>query len=155
VTTERIDRAFSAGLLLLGAFVVWKAVEYGYMRDAAPGPGFFPLWIGLGIVVLSAVNLVRSVRGLEPLKETFDRTSLYGTLGIVAAVAAFIVLSPVIGMLLGSALLIPAIALCIRQRWTRRFAATIVLIAVLFPVVCHLLFGVYLRVPLTRGVFGF
>jgi hypothetical protein len=58
-------------------------------------------------------------------------------------------------MLLGSALLIPAIAFCIRPRWTGRFAATVVAMAVVFPVVCYLLFGVYLRVPLERGLFGF
>jgi hypothetical protein len=69
--------------------------------------------------------------------------------------AFFILLALILGMLLDSTLLIPAIAFCIRQRWTGRFAATVVGIALVFPVVCHLLFGVYLRVPLGRGVFGF
>jgi hypothetical protein len=57
-------------------------------------------------------------------------------------------------MLVASGLLVPALAFVIRPRWTRRFAATIVAVAVSFPVLCYYLFAVYLQVPLVRGVFG-
>ena len=153
--TDRIDRLFAGALTLLGVFVVWKSLEYGYMRDATPGAGFFPLWIGLGLTVLSLINLVRSVRGTERLSAIFDRAGVYGPLAIVVAIAVFILLSPWIGMLLASALLIPAIALAMQPRWTARFAVTILAIAVAFPVLCYFLFAVYLNVPLQTGVLGF
>lgn len=155
MNTTRVDRLFAAALLLLGLFIVWRALEYGYMRGNTPGAGFFPLWVGLGLTALSAVNLARSLRGAEVLRTTFDRRGLASTAGIVAAIAAFIVLSPLVGMLAGSALLIPALAFAIRPRWTPRFAATIVTIALVFPVVCYYLFSVYLRVPLQMGPLGY
>lgn len=152
--TTTVDRLFAAGLSLLGLYIIWNALDYGYMREAVPGPGFFPLWVGLGLTVLSAANLVRSLRGHEVLDTEFDRATVAKTLAIVALVIGFILITPLIGMVIASGLLIPAIAFAIRPRWTGRFAATMLVIAVAFPVLCHFLFGVYLQVPLVRGVFG-
>ena len=155
MTTKTIDRLFAGALLLLGLYIVRNALVYGYMRGTTPGPGFFPFWVGLALVGMSAVNLVRSLTGAERLEALFDRAGFLKALAIVAAVVGFILAAPWIGLLLGTALLIPITALVIRPRWTMAFAATIVTIAILFPVVCHYLFAVYLQVPLIEGPFGF
>lgn len=155
MTTTSIDRIFAVALLVLGLYIVRNAVEYGYMSGATPGPGFFPLWVGAGLAVLSVVNLARSLMGVERLDAVFDVVGLWKTLGIVAATVAFILLTPVVGMLLGSGLLIPAVAFIIRPRGSRTFALTVLAIALAFPIVCHFLFGVYLRVPIDRGALGF
>jgi len=155
MTTRAIDRLFACCLILLGAYIIWNAIAYGYMRGTTPGPGFFPLWIGLGIVALSTVNLVRSLAGRDRPDASFDLPGLYKTLAIIAAVIIYIALTPLLGMVAGSAWLIPAIAFIIRPRWDGRFAVTILVIAAAFPVLCHYLFGVYLQVPLATGVLGF
>ena len=155
MTTKAVDRLFAGILLLLGLYIVWNALDYGYMRGTTPGPGFFPLWIGLGLTILSAINVIRSVTGAEKLDATFDAAGLYKALSIFAAIAMFILLTPLIGMLIGTALLIPVIAFVLRPRWTLRFAATIAAIALVFPVACHYLFAVYLQVPLVEGPLGF
>lgn len=152
--TQTIDRIVAFCLLVFGLYVVWNAVDYGYMRGATPGPGFFPFWVGTAMASLSFLNLVRSLRGTEILESQFDRAGIYKALAIVAIVAAFILLTPWLGMLLASGVLVPAISFAIRPRWTPRFAATIVAIGIGFPVLCHLLFSVYLQVPLVRGVLG-
>ena len=103
---------------------------------------------------LSVANLVRSVRGIEILESQFDALGLYKALAIVGAITLFVVMTPWLGMLVASGLLVPAIAFAIQPRWTPRFAATVLMIAVGFPLLCHFLFAVYLRVPLVRGVFG-
>ena len=155
MTTKLIDRLFAIALLFLGLYIVWNAVEYGYMRGTTPGPGFFPLWVGLGLAVFSAVNIVRNLTGAERLESTFEAAGLYKALAVFVAIAVFIVLTPVMGMLTGTALLIPVIAFIIRPRWTLTFAATIGAIAVVFPIACHYLFAVYLQVPLVEGPLGF
>ena len=159
MTTKTVDRLFAGILLLLGLYIVWNALEYGYMRGTTPGPGFFPLWVGLGLAILSAINIIRSVSGAERLDasegKAFDAASLYKALSVFAAIMVFILLTPFIGMLTGTALLIPVIAFVIRPRWTLTFAATIAAIALVFPVVCHYLFAVYLQVPLVEGPLGF
>lgn len=155
IRTATVDRLFAGLLLVLGLYIVWTAIEYGYMRAAVPGPGFFPFWVGLGLAGLSAANLVRSATGRTALDTRFDLATLYKALGILTAVTAFLLLAPWLGMLAGSALLVPAIAFAIRPRWTRRLAATVAALALAFPVIAYLLFAVYLRVPLMTGVFGF
>ena len=46
---------FWAGLVLagLGIFIVTQAWGWSYMTEEGPGPGFFPLWYGTVMVVLS------------------------------------------------------------------------------------------------------
>ena len=155
MTTKTIDRAFAGALLLLGLYIIWNALEYGYTRGTTPGPGFFPFWIGLLLTIFSAVNLGRSLSGAEVVDSLFDAAGFYKALAILSAVGAFIVLTPFIGLLTGTARLIPVVAFVIRRRWTTRFAATILSIALIFPVVCYFLFAVYLQVPLIEGPLGF
>jgi hypothetical protein len=155
LTTTRIDRLFAGALILLGLYVVRNALEYGYMRGATPGPGFFPFWIGLALAGVSAINLVRSAIGSERLDALFDRSGFLKALAILTAVVAFILATPWIGLLTGAAVLIPIIAFVIRPRWTPSFAATILAITFTFPIACHYLFAVYLQVPMIEGPFGF
>ena len=37
-------------VLLLGFAVVFFSRQLPYMSEYGPGPGFFPLWLGLGII---------------------------------------------------------------------------------------------------------
>jgi putative tricarboxylic transport membrane protein len=47
---------FWSGLALaaLGAYIVAQARGWDYLTDDGPGPGFFPLWYGIGILACSA-----------------------------------------------------------------------------------------------------
>ncbi|HEY5619676.1 MAG TPA: tripartite tricarboxylate transporter TctB family protein [Vicinamibacterales bacterium] len=154
MTAKTIDRVFAGCLLVLGVYIVWNALDYGYMRGTTPGPGFFPFWVGLAIVGLSIANLIRSVRGLEILESQFDADTMSKAFAVGGTIAAFILVTPWLGMLVASSLLVPSVAFAIQPRWTPTFGAIVVAIAVGFPILCHFLFAVYLQVPLVRGVFG-
>ena len=39
MTTQTIDRVFAGCLAVLGVYIVWNALAYGYMRGTTPGPG--------------------------------------------------------------------------------------------------------------------
>lgn len=56
---------FAAGLALaaLGAFIVVQARGWTYMGEDGPGPGFFPMWYGGFMVVLSLALVARSMLG--------------------------------------------------------------------------------------------
>jgi putative tricarboxylic transport membrane protein len=154
MTARAVDAVFAGLLALLGIYIVANAVEYGYMRDATPGPGFFPLWVGLALVGLSVANILRAVRGIERLTTEFDGPALRKTAAIIVIVALFVLTSPWIGMIPASGLLVPALALVIRRHWTARSVAVLLALAVVFPIACYFLFAVYLRVPMVTGVFG-
>ena len=46
---------FWSGLALaaLGGYIVVQARGWDYLTDDGPGPGFFPLWYGVGILACS------------------------------------------------------------------------------------------------------
>jgi len=44
----------AALLFALGAAIMSRAWEWPYLAEDGPGPGFFPLWTGIAITVLSA-----------------------------------------------------------------------------------------------------
>jgi putative tricarboxylic transport membrane protein len=54
---------FWSGLALggLGAYIIVVASRWEYMGQDGPGPGFFPLWYGIVMAVLSLMLMVSSV----------------------------------------------------------------------------------------------
>jgi hypothetical protein len=154
MTARAVDALFAGALALLGVYIVANAIEYGYMRDATPGPGFFPFWVGLALVGLSVANIVRSVRGIERVAAEFDGPALRKTTAIIVIVAVFILASPWLGMIPASGLLVPALAFVIRRHWNAGSVAALLALSILFPIACYFLFAVYLRVPMVTGVFG-
>jgi putative tricarboxylic transport membrane protein len=44
----------AALLFALGLSIIFQALAWTYLTPDGPGPGFFPLWAGIGITVLSA-----------------------------------------------------------------------------------------------------
>lgn len=77
-------------LVALGVFVVWEALAWEYMTRDGPGPGFFPLWIGLAIVVLSVFYLGFHAYDIIR-KQPVHRTNWSGTGPVLAGWAAFMV----------------------------------------------------------------
>ena len=54
---------FWSGLVLaaLGAYIVSEAWRWSYMTEEGPGPGFFPLWYGSLMVLLSLALVAGAV----------------------------------------------------------------------------------------------
>ena len=54
---------FWSGLALagLGAYIVGQALGWTYMSEEGPGPGFFPLWYGGAMIVLSLLLVAGAV----------------------------------------------------------------------------------------------
>lgn len=54
---------FYSGLALaaLGAYIIGAAWQWTYMGEEGPGAGFFPLWYGVAMVVLSALLVAGAV----------------------------------------------------------------------------------------------
>ena len=52
-----------SGLVLaaLGVFIIMEARQWEFVGPDGPGPGFFPWWYGIAMVVLSVVLVISSV----------------------------------------------------------------------------------------------
>jgi putative tricarboxylic transport membrane protein len=48
-------------LAALGVFIITEAARWDYLGPDGPGPGFFPIWYGVAMVVLAIVLIVQNV----------------------------------------------------------------------------------------------
>lgn len=149
-----LDILVALGLIALGVHIVWMSIGYGYIVRNVPGPGFFPFWVGLGIVLLSVLNLWKALRLERGERRDREGWAALRVVGIVLAMSLTILALPWLGMILATGLLIPIVGIIINGGIDRAFALRIVPAAVLMPIACYYVFGRFLNVPLITGVFG-
>jgi putative tricarboxylic transport membrane protein len=143
---------FWSGLVLavLGAYIVMQARGWTYMAEDGPGPGFFPVWYGAAMLVLSLALVAGAVLKQAPAAGgPFQWPELARALGCWVAFAASMALMKVVGFAPAFALLTWFI-IAVMARQPQRVALPIALGgAVLF----HVLFAWALEVELPRGLF--
>lgn len=153
-TTRTVDAIIAIATSLLGVFVIVYALDYGYTARGNPGPGFFPFWVGVGMVILGLVNAGRAIVRIEKLDGGFDRAGMLRTAGIALIIAVFLFLVEWTGMLIGSGLVVIALGFVIHPTREASFVRRLVATGILFPVAAWLIFSVYLGIRLETGIFG-
>ena len=137
--------------LLCGLFaILWIATALGlpYMGDYAPGSGFLPLWLGVGLLALSAIHVVSTLRaGAAAAPAGRWRKVVAVTLGLIVCVAAIDKLGFVLSV---GAYLLFLLRGVEKEPWRTTLGVSVVCVAVLFG-----LFRLWLQVPLPRGPWGF
>jgi putative tricarboxylic transport membrane protein len=140
---------FWSGLVLaaLGAWIVAQARGWSYMTEEGPGAGFFPLWYGGAMIVLSLFLVAGSVlkpRTREPVAWRDVGRALLCWLAFVASIA----LMPLAGFALSFALLTWFIVKVMAgERHRTAFA-----LAIGFAAGFHVLFERVLELGLPRGL---
>jgi putative tricarboxylic transport membrane protein len=134
-------------LALLGAYIVVTARRWAYMTEEGPGAGFFPMWYGGVMLVLSLALVAGSV--MRPAQSTQVawkdvRRAMTAWLAFVACVA----LMPVLGFTISFALLI---AFIVRVMCAERLR-TAILVAVCGAAGFYALFDWALDLSLPRGM---
>src|SRR2546429_8896284 len=56
------DVISGAVLAALGVFIITQALAWDYYTLDGPGPGFFPFWYGVAMVVLSLLLVLNAAR---------------------------------------------------------------------------------------------
>jgi putative tricarboxylic transport membrane protein len=137
--------------VLCGLFaVLWIATALGlpYMGEYAPGSGFLPLWLGVGLLALSAIHVVSSARARAAATPAGNwRKVVAVTLGLIVCVAVIEKLGFVVAV---GAYLLFLLRGVEKEPWRTSLGVTVVVIAVLFG-----LFRLWLQVPLPKGPWGF
>jgi putative tricarboxylic transport membrane protein len=91
---------FWSGLALaaLGAWIVTQARAWSYMGEDGPGAGFFPLWYGAAMVVLSLALVLMAVTGRATgAPRPVSRADLGRAFACWAAFVAAVALMRVVG----------------------------------------------------------
>ena len=139
-------------LAALGVYIVVEARQWEYLAPDGPGAGFFPLWYGIAMIVLSLALVISSVkRARSPADTPIDwvraRRALAAWLALVVCVA---LLKP-LGFVLSYALFTFFVVSAMYGRPLKNAA----LIAVASAAGFYLIFPTALGVTLPVGVFGF
>lgn len=144
------NRDYYAGALmaLLGAGSIYEGQEYGIGTLSRMGSGFFPVAIGVGLVVLGAAMALIHAPAADG--HVLEGPDWRGALAITAGVVAFVALAKAAG-------LAPAIFACVfasalgARTTTVRQAALLALGVMVFGVVLFH-YGLHVQFPVVRGI---
>ncbi len=136
-------------LATLGAYIVAEAWQWEYLGPEGPGAGFFPLWYGIAMVVLSVALVVASARA--PGGRRGDWRGAGRALATWGALVAAVAACKLIGFAASFALLTFFIV-AVMYRRPFALAATV---AAASAAGFYLVFAVVLGVPLPTGALGF
>ncbi len=146
------DRIAAVLLLIFAVYTLAAARDMGFARGRVPGPGFAPFWIGLALAIASVTILVEAFRkpkrrDAEVARSVVPRSHV---VAVPAATIAAVALITPLGMLTALALMLMLMTRLLGAAWR-----TSVVTALALPAALHLVFGVWLKVPLPRGPLGF
>jgi putative tricarboxylic transport membrane protein len=132
---------------LLGAITIVGSLRVGINWGAeGPRAGFFPFYLGVLIVISSAVNLGQ-VMALDRKPLFAEWGQLGQVLKVVVPTAVYVLVIPYSGIYLASAILIAVFMTWFgRYRWALTAAVSIGV-----PVAVYLLFENWFLVPLPKG----
>ena len=144
------DRVTAALLLAFAvAFSVGALKQYQWWGSGGPGPAFMPFWLGLVMVVLSAMMLTRSLKQKESGAAWFPRgEGLRDMLVVLGVTILFVALLNVLGMVIGTAVYLGVLVAYLgRHRWWVTIG--VALAAAFFN---WLVFVHWLHVPFPEGM---
>ncbi len=151
----RDKTGFTAALCLavFGAYVIYTGSKLSYVSEVGPGPGFFPFWIGTGLLLFSCYQSIQSWSAPRRQSETAGprwRGSGRALTGWLA-MALSIFLYRWIGFAASFVLMTIFFIVVIERRPSLPALGIGVALALTF----HLLFVVALGVSLPAGPWGF
>ena len=135
---------FWSGLALaaLAATIIVQASGWEYAGQDGPGPGFFPLWYGIAMAVLSLALMISSALRSEP--ERVDWRGTGRAFGLWSALAISVSLLKVVGFVIAFAALTFFVVAVMYRRRLRVAAAVALALAAGFYVLFPLALGVAL-----------
>lgn len=97
----RIYLATWAILLAFGGFVVYESLQLNYYgMDFGPGPGFFSFWLGVLVILLSSLEIIRTLPHLReraPAEFWPDRAGIRRLLALIGAMGGAVVCMGTLG----------------------------------------------------------
>lgn len=70
---KRADVLAGLCLIGLGIFIIQQALQLDYINEYGPGPGFLPLWLGIGFLALTSPLVVMTI--LRPMSHAAEEES--------------------------------------------------------------------------------
>ena len=152
-TRDKNDLVSALVISSFAVFVIYEASSLPYYSEYGPGPGFLPLWLGMGILVLALSLVFANLLGFARIEEGVSQPwtaigrALGGWVGLMVAIA----LLPWVGFGLSFAFLTTLLILVLEGRSPLTALGTALSLSLGF----YLIFALALGVPLPSGPWGF
>lgn len=140
-------------LAAFGIYVIAVATRLPYVSEVGPGPGFFPLWIGIGLVLFAAILVVGSVAPAWNLVKGPSSSWASASRVLIGWVALMLAIA-LLGRL-GFGITFVLLTIFLLVALDRRPPVLAILVGTGLAVLFHLLFVVGLDVLLPKGFWGF
>ncbi|MEZ5849749.1 MAG: tripartite tricarboxylate transporter TctB family protein [Hyphomicrobiaceae bacterium] len=85
----------SLGLMALFAYAIWLSANLPLIDELGPGPGFFPLWLGIIGLLLGTILIVQVTRAPDDgpsVAELMPDAAAFFRIGAIIVVLAFVTL---------------------------------------------------------------
>jgi hypothetical protein len=136
--------------ILLGSAVIILSSQLPYMAEYGPGPGFLPLWVGVGILACAIIIFIQVLKKHGKTANFFKPGTKTGVKILIEIIVTFL-LFPLLGFSVSLGLFTGvAMRTMGKHRWI-----SCSLTALVTAVCVHFLFGDYLNIPLPTGRIGF
>ena len=147
VSVRTMNVVVATILMIIAGIVITDSVRLGFRWTAdGPAPGYFPFYIGLFLVLASAVNLVQALRA--PGARAFvTKPALRSVLAVLVPLGAYVAVLSYIGIYVASAVYISLFM----WRFGRYPLVRGVIVGVAIAVALFLMFEVWFLVPLPKG----
>jgi hypothetical protein len=151
---RRADIYVALGLMAVGLLVIGDAIRLGFgWGMSGPEAGFFPFYMGLGVVVCTFFIVLRGIRIYRKEgagKPLVKPGGLPQILWVLLPAAGMVLLTELIGLHLSTVLyLIFYMAVIGKTPWPKTLA-----ISIFVPLVNYILFDKIFLIPLPEGIWG-
>jgi putative tricarboxylic transport membrane protein len=153
--TKKLNRIGSIFWLVMGIYVAIHAYQLGIGRLRQPGPGFLFFLTSLLLILLSAIELGRTLIGRAGEKE--EKIAILAgirwekILLVLVGISAYAFIFNWLGFLLSTFLLMVFLFKAVEPtRWWVAIASSLITTALSYGI-----FERWLFVPFPRGIFGF
>lgn len=151
---KKADQWSGLALSILAAGMIWAALGLPYGNIHNPGPGFFPLWLGMILGGMSIALFVQTTRGKESertFREILEEDVRWGKVLLVLAVLILYgLLMDYLGFLIVTFLMMVVLLRFIEpQSWKAVFGW-----ALGGSVGSYLIFEVWMKLRLPKGFWG-
>jgi hypothetical protein len=151
---RRADIYVALGLMLIGLLVIGDAIRLGFgWGMSGPMAGFFPFYMGLGVVICTFFILLRAIRLYRKEgsgKPLIKPGGLPQILWVLLPAVGMVLLTELIGLHLSTVLyLVFYMRVIGKTPWLKTVA-----ISILVPLVVFILFDKIFLIPLPEGIWG-
>ena len=149
------DAVLAVGIVVFGGGILEETLrKLPYYVGDVPGPGFLPLWLSLPIIALGLMLTVRAVRAGASAggqAEWPDRGGWQRIAIVLVVLAMGLWLLESLGFFATTVLYVAVVGFGLGMRSWRVLGP----VSLLMAIVVYGVFGVWLKVPLPKGIFEF